>query len=220
VALKKAALQSAQINLGYTQVRAPISGRIGKSTVTAGALVTANQDTALATIRALDPMYVDLTQSSAQLLQLRRLLGTEGMQSGSRNVRLKTCCTTGTGDHPLSPLRLRKGRKNELTLAGVLERVERDRVRGQLLQQWHHASEFSIHMNRRIEARGRGDCHRRGAAIEHKDRVQYNGARAAREHEFATCDSGHFHFLYLEVDGSFVPGITAARQVRMLSRGI
>jgi membrane fusion protein (multidrug efflux system) len=89
VALKKAALQSAQINLGYTQVRAPISGRIGKSTVTAGALVTANQDAALATIRALDPMYVDLTQSSAQLLQLRRLLGTQGMQSGTRNVRLK-----------------------------------------------------------------------------------------------------------------------------------
>jgi membrane fusion protein (multidrug efflux system) len=89
VALKKAALQSARINLGYTEVRAPISGRIGKSTVTPGALVTANQNGALATIRALDPMYVDLTQSSTQLLHLRRLLGSEGMQSGSRNVRLK-----------------------------------------------------------------------------------------------------------------------------------
>jgi membrane fusion protein (multidrug efflux system) len=89
VELKKAALKSARINLGYTHVRAPISGRIGKSTVTAGALVTANQDTALATIRALDPMYVDLTQSSTQLLQLRKLLGTEGMTSGSRTVRLE-----------------------------------------------------------------------------------------------------------------------------------
>jgi len=89
VALKKAALQSAQINLAYTQVRAPISGRIGKSSVTAGALVTANQETALATIRALDPIYVDLTQSSTQLLQLRKLLGTQGMESGSRRVRLK-----------------------------------------------------------------------------------------------------------------------------------
>jgi membrane fusion protein (multidrug efflux system) len=89
VALKKAALETARINLGYTQVRAPISGRIGKSTVTPGALVTANQETALATIRALDPIYVDLTQSSAQLLRLRKLLGSEGVQSGSANVRLK-----------------------------------------------------------------------------------------------------------------------------------
>jgi membrane fusion protein (multidrug efflux system) len=89
IALKKAALESARINLGYTQIRAPISGRIGKSTVTVGALVTANQDSALATIRALDPIYVDLTQSSAQRLELRRLLGTEGMKSGSRKVSLK-----------------------------------------------------------------------------------------------------------------------------------
>ena len=89
VELKKAALESARINLGYTQVRVPISGRIGKSSVTAGALVTANQDSALATIRALDPMYVDLTQSSTQLLQLRKLLGTDGMSSGSRTVRLE-----------------------------------------------------------------------------------------------------------------------------------
>ena len=89
IALKKAALESARINLGYTQIRAPISGRIGKSTVTAGALVTANQDTALATIRALDPIYVDLTQSSTQILELRRLLGQDGMKSGSRKVSLK-----------------------------------------------------------------------------------------------------------------------------------
>lgn len=88
VALKQAALESARINLGYTQIRAPISGRIGKSTVTAGALVTANQDSALTTIRALDPIYVDLTQSSAQLLQLRRLLGKDGMRSGSHKIRL------------------------------------------------------------------------------------------------------------------------------------
>jgi len=88
VQMKTAALQTAQINLGYTQVRAPVSGRIGKSTVTAGALVTANQDAALATIRALDPIYVDLTQSSSQLLQLRKLLGMQGMESGSRTVHL------------------------------------------------------------------------------------------------------------------------------------
>lgn len=89
VAQKKAALETARINLGYTRVRAPISGRIGKSSVTAGALVTANQESALATIRALDPIYVDLTQSSAQLLKLRRLLGAQGMTSGSTTVHLK-----------------------------------------------------------------------------------------------------------------------------------
>ncbi|MEH1241371.1 efflux RND transporter periplasmic adaptor subunit [Serratia marcescens] len=72
VAQYQAALEAARINLAYTQVRAPIAGRIGISSVTPGALVTASQTDALATIRALDPIYVDLTQSSAQLLKLRR----------------------------------------------------------------------------------------------------------------------------------------------------
>lgn len=89
VAQAQATLASAQINLDYTKVRAPISGRIGKSTVTPGALVTANQETALATIRALDPIYVDLTQSSAELLKLRRMVGGESMKKGSAKVHLK-----------------------------------------------------------------------------------------------------------------------------------
>lgn len=72
VAQYQAALETARINLAYTQVRAPIAGRTGISSVTPGALVTASQTDALATIRALDPIYVDLTQSSAQLLKLRR----------------------------------------------------------------------------------------------------------------------------------------------------
>ncbi|WP_164134212.1 efflux RND transporter periplasmic adaptor subunit [Serratia marcescens] len=72
VAQYQAALETARISLAYTQVRAPIAGRIGISSVTPGALVTASQSDALATIRALDPIYVDLTQSSAQLLKLRR----------------------------------------------------------------------------------------------------------------------------------------------------
>jgi membrane fusion protein (multidrug efflux system) len=90
VALQKASLASARINLDHTQVRAPIAGRIGKSSVTPGALVTASQTDALATIRALDPIYVDLTQSSAALLRLRRMLASDkGFQSGSTQVRLK-----------------------------------------------------------------------------------------------------------------------------------
>jgi membrane fusion protein (multidrug efflux system) len=89
VAQMQASLASAQINLDYTKVRAPISGRIGKSTVTPGALVTANQETSLATIRTLDPIYVDMTQSSAELLKLRRLIGEAGMKSGQAKVRLR-----------------------------------------------------------------------------------------------------------------------------------
>ncbi|MCP1628937.1 membrane fusion protein (multidrug efflux system) [Citrobacter amalonaticus] len=69
---KKAAQQSARINLNWTTVTAPIAGRIGISSVTPGALVTAQQETALATIRGLDSMYVDLTRSSADLLRLRK----------------------------------------------------------------------------------------------------------------------------------------------------
>ncbi|AGW12379.1 putative acrA Membrane Fusion Protein [Megalodesulfovibrio gigas DSM 1382 = ATCC 19364] len=68
----KAALETARINLEYTNVRAPISGRIGKSAVTPGALVTANQAAALSTIQQTDPIYVDLTQSSAEVMRLRR----------------------------------------------------------------------------------------------------------------------------------------------------
>ena len=72
----KTAVEAARINLGYTRVTAPISGRIGRSSVTDGALVTAYQPTALATIQQLDPIYVDVTQSSAELLRLRRNLAT------------------------------------------------------------------------------------------------------------------------------------------------
>jgi len=70
----RAALQTAALNLAYTKISAPISGRIGRSLVTVGALVTSNQSQALATIQELDPIYVDITQSSAELLELRRQL--------------------------------------------------------------------------------------------------------------------------------------------------
>lgn len=79
VAEKQAALDSARVNLDWTTVTAPIAGRIGISAVTPGALVTAGQDTVLATIRSLDSMYVDLTRSSVELLNLRkRALASDG----------------------------------------------------------------------------------------------------------------------------------------------
>ena len=89
VAQNRASAESARINLDYTQVRAPISGRIGTSSVTPGALVTTSQTDAMATIRALDPIYVDLTQSSVALLRLRTALSAGGMTAGSAAVRLK-----------------------------------------------------------------------------------------------------------------------------------
>lgn len=70
----KAAVETARINLAYTTVTAPISGRISRSSVTVGALVSANQGTALATIQQLDPVYVDVTQSSSEMLRLKQAL--------------------------------------------------------------------------------------------------------------------------------------------------
>ncbi|XPF92873.1 efflux RND transporter periplasmic adaptor subunit [Colwellia sp. RE-S-Sl-9] len=70
----KAQLQTAQINLDYSQVSSPISGQISKSNVTVGALVNANQTMALATVTQLDPIYVDLTQSSNELTKLKKSL--------------------------------------------------------------------------------------------------------------------------------------------------
>jgi len=83
VAAARAALQTARINLDYTTVKAPIGGRIGRSSVTTGALVTTNQDAALATIQKLDKVYVDVTQASADLLKLKRELAS-GMLKGAR----------------------------------------------------------------------------------------------------------------------------------------
>lgn len=70
----KATVQTARINLGYTKVTAPIPGRIGRSNVTVGAIVTAYQPTAMATIQQLDPIYVDVPQSTMELLRFKRSL--------------------------------------------------------------------------------------------------------------------------------------------------
>ena len=83
----KAAVEGARINLGYTRVAAPIPGRIGRSSVTDGALVTAYQPTALATIQQLDPIYVDVTQSSADLLRLKRNLESGRLSADGENGR-------------------------------------------------------------------------------------------------------------------------------------
>lgn len=88
VASARAALTTARIDLDYTRVTSPITGRIGKSAVTPGALVTANQTNALATVQQLDPMYVDVTQSSNDVLKLRRAIAEGKVAGGTAKVKL------------------------------------------------------------------------------------------------------------------------------------
>jgi membrane fusion protein (multidrug efflux system) len=97
VAATKAAVETARINLAYTKVTAPISGRIGRSTVTDGALVTASQPAALATIQQLGSMYVDVTQSSAELLKLKQNLASGLLKnSGAAQARVKLLLEDGS----------------------------------------------------------------------------------------------------------------------------
>jgi len=88
----KAAVETARINLAYTKVTSPISGRIGKSAVTEGALVQNGQTTALATVQQLDPIYVDVTQSSNDFLRLKQELANGKLQqeNGKAKVELVT----------------------------------------------------------------------------------------------------------------------------------
>lgn len=90
VTAAKAAVETARINLAYTKVTSPINGRIGKSSVTEGALVTSNQANALATVQQLDPIYVDVTQSSNDFLRLKEELanGTLEQEGGKAKVEL------------------------------------------------------------------------------------------------------------------------------------
>ena len=92
VVAAKAAVESARINLAYTKVTSPISGRIGKSSVTEGALVTSGQSAALATVQQLDPIYVDVTQSSNDFLRLKQELadGKLKQENGKAKVKLVT----------------------------------------------------------------------------------------------------------------------------------
>ena len=99
VAASQAALKNAEITLGYSTVRAPISGQSSRSSVTSGALVTANQADPLVTIQQLDPIYVDINQSSAELLRLRQQLN-KGSLDNSNNTRVKITLEDGS-DYPL-----------------------------------------------------------------------------------------------------------------------
>jgi len=97
----KASVNTARINLKYTSITAPISGRIGKSNVTEGALVAAQQPTVLATIQRLDPMYVDVPQSTSEVLRLRRGLKEGHLnQNGADQKKVQLIMEDGTA-YPL-----------------------------------------------------------------------------------------------------------------------
>ncbi|WP_293762329.1 efflux RND transporter periplasmic adaptor subunit [uncultured Paraglaciecola sp.] len=98
VALARAEVKTAKINLDYTKVYAPISGYISPSTVTDGALVTAQQQAALATIRQLDPVYVDLSQSAADAKTLQQSLVTSRMTKGE-DAKFEVTLLFGNNDY-------------------------------------------------------------------------------------------------------------------------
>lgn len=89
VAAQQAAVQAAEIDLARTTIRAPISGRIGRSTYTTGALVSAAQAEPLTTIQRLDPIFVDIQQSSAEVLDLRQQLATGELENGGGAARVQ-----------------------------------------------------------------------------------------------------------------------------------
>lgn len=98
VAAAKAALQTARINLGYTAVTAPIGGRIGRSLVTEGALVGQGEATQLAVIQQINPVYVNFTQSTTELLQLRRAMASGKLQraAGDQAARIRVVLDDGS----------------------------------------------------------------------------------------------------------------------------
>lgn len=126
----KAALETAQINLNYTKITAPISGRIGKSTVTDGAIVTAYQPEALATIQQLDPIYVDVPQSTTALQRLKRRLEENQINIEGTNVsKVKLLLDDGTfykqkqSDQPLEGTLQFRDVSVDLTMATVILRM-------------------------------------------------------------------------------------------------
>lgn len=102
VAAGKAAVETARINLGYTTVTAPVSGRIGRSAVTEGAYVQQAQATLLATVQQLDPVFVDLTQASVDVLRLRRDLEEGKLQSAGRGLAKVKLVLEDGREYPLA----------------------------------------------------------------------------------------------------------------------
>ena len=115
-AQNKASAETAHINLVYTRLLSPISGRIGRSSVTEGALVTANQATALATVQQLDPIYVDVTQPSAVLLRLKRELAAgQLVQAGANQAEVHLMLEDGSTYKPVGKMQFAEVQVDQTT---------------------------------------------------------------------------------------------------------
>ena len=115
-AQNKASAETAHINLVYTRLLSPISGRIGRSSVTEGALVTANQATALATVQQLDPIYVDVTQPSAVLLRLKRELAAgQLVQAGANQAEVHLILEDGSPYKPVGKMQFAEVQVDQTT---------------------------------------------------------------------------------------------------------
>jgi membrane fusion protein (multidrug efflux system) len=129
----EAALKTARINLGYTRITAPISGRIGKSNVTVGALVTAHQPMALAIIQQLDPIYVDVPQSTTELLRLQRHLEDGRLHHGGKNQSKVQLMLEDNTTYPLEGTLQFRDVTVEPTTGSVILRVVVSNPKGLLL---------------------------------------------------------------------------------------
>lgn len=139
VAASKAALETARINLDYTRITSPISGRASISTITPGALVTANQTGLLTTVQQLDPIYVDVTQSSADLLRLKQALA-EGLlkRTGTNKVKAKLILDDNThypleGELAFSNVTVDQG-TGTVTLRAVFPNPKQDLLPGMFVR--------------------------------------------------------------------------------------
>lgn len=139
VAAGKAAVRTAEINLGYTRVTAPISGRIGRAAVTEGAYVQQGTATLLATVQQLDPLYVDLSQSAEDVLRLKHGLASGQLQrAGDGNAKLTVVLASGevygeTGSLQFSDVTVNPG-TGTVTLRGIVPNPKHDLLPGMFVR--------------------------------------------------------------------------------------
>ncbi len=124
VSSAQATLEAARIDLQRTKVVSPIAGRIGRASITPGALVTASQAMAMATVQQLDPIYVDLTQSNMELLRLKRALSNGSMQSaGEAGTKVRLILEDGTAYPLQGTLQLAEASVDQSTGSVILRAV-------------------------------------------------------------------------------------------------
>ena len=126
VAAAQAAVDSSAVNLAYAHIVSPISGRIGKSSVTQGALVTADQTAPMATMQQLDPIYVDVNQSSSEWLQLKQEIDAGRVQAGAAGAPPRSCWRTAStyGPRRQAAVRRRHGGSDHRQFSVARDRAQ------------------------------------------------------------------------------------------------